>query len=130
MMVLVDTSVWISHFRKTDERLIGLLTNDCVLTHPFVIGEIACGTPPAPRSKTLSDLKSLQATKQSSMGEVLDFIERERLFGLGCGLVDVFLLASALLTPNTKLWTYDRNLNELASKFGISYTGLDADTAY
>ncbi len=54
--VLVDTSVWIDHFRNRNEALVNLLNQDLALTHPMVIGEIACGTPPAPRTQTLGDL--------------------------------------------------------------------------
>lgn len=46
--VLVDTSVWIAHFRKRNEELVGLLGHNLAMTHPLVIGEIACGTPPEP----------------------------------------------------------------------------------
>jgi len=43
-MLLVDTSVWIDHLRSGEERLTRLLENCEVVVHPFVIGELACGT--------------------------------------------------------------------------------------
>lgn len=43
-MILVDTSVWIAHLCGTDEALIRTLDAGRVLMHPFVVGEIACGT--------------------------------------------------------------------------------------
>lgn len=115
--VLVDTSVWVDHFRRRNEALVDLLNLDLVMTHPLVVGEIACGTPPH-RLQTLADLDSLQLTQQASMREVMDFIERERLFGLGCGLVDLMLLAAALMTPGVELWTLDQRLRALAERFG------------
>jgi predicted nucleic acid-binding protein len=119
--VLVDTSVWIEHFRHRSGPLTALLETDQALTHPMVYGELACGTPPEPRARTLQDLRSLQQTQQASLPEVLDFIEREKLHGLGCGLVDMVLLASTLITPQARLWTLDKRLASLAERFGVAH---------
>jgi predicted nucleic acid-binding protein len=116
--VLVDTSVWVEHFRKRNDVLAGLLEHDLVMMHPLIVGEIACGSPPN-RIQTLSDLGSLQQTQQASIREVTDFIEYEHLFGSGCGLIDLLLLASTLMTPGVELWTLDRRLNSLAERFGV-----------
>lgn len=118
--VLVDTSVWVDHFRKHNDALTNLLELDLVLTHPLVVGEIACGTPPQ-RIQTLTDLGSLHQAQLASVREVMDFIERERLFGAGCGLVDLMLLASTLITPGTELWTLDKRLAGLADRFGVMH---------
>ena len=118
--VLVDTSVWGYHFRQRCAALANLLTLDLVLIHPMVLGELACGTPPS-REQTLADLARLQPTQQASMREVLAFVERERLFGLGCGLVDMALLASTLMTPGAELWTLDKRLVALAERFGVMH---------
>jgi predicted nucleic acid-binding protein len=122
MTVLIDTSVWVDHFRKRNEDLVLLLTLDLILIHPMVIVELACGTPPVPRSKSLGDLKLLRQINQATMSEVLEFIEREKLYGFGCGLVDITLLASALITPGAKLWTLDKRLANLAERFGIAHS--------
>lgn len=116
--VLVDTSVWVEHFRKGSSALVNLLGQDQVLTHPMVLGELACGTPPE-RTHTLADLGSLRHTQQASVREVMDFVDRERLYGLGCGLVDMVLLASALMSPGISLWTLDKRLATLARRFDI-----------
>lgn len=50
-----------------------------------------------------------------------DFIDREKLHGLGCGLVDVVLLTSTLMTPGARLWTRDVRLASLAERFGIAH---------
>lgn len=118
--VLVDTSVWVDHFRRRNDALIGLLESDLVRVHPLVLGEVACGTPPN-RLQTLADLGSLQHTQQASVREVLAFIEQEQLFGLGCGMVDMLLLTSTLLTPGSELWTLDKRLNALAERFGVMH---------
>lgn len=121
MSVLIDTSVWIDHFRKGNDALVDLIGRDRALTHPMVILEMACGTPPAPRIQTLNHMSLLQACNQASLGEVMAFIEREKLYGLGCGLVDMALLASTLITPGTELWTLDKRLADLAGRFGVAH---------
>lgn len=121
--VLVDTSVWVDHFRRRNAVLVDLLHKDRVLIHPWVIGEIACGTPPR-RSATLADLASLAPATPASPPEVLDFVEREQLFGLGCGWVDVHLLTTTCLTTDCQLWTLDQRLDALAQRFGRAFRSL------
>lgn len=118
--VLVDTSVWFDHFRHRHDALVELLERDLVMVHPLVLGEIACGSPPN-RDQMLSDLDRLQTTQQATVQETMVFIGRERLFGLGCGLIDMLLLASTLITPGTELWTLDKRLCVLAERFGVMY---------
>ena len=121
MKVLVDTSMWVDHFRYGQPALMQLLALDAVLIHPYVVAELACGTPPAPRRRTLDDLARLRPAVQANQYELLDFIEREQLYGMGCGMVDLALLASTLLSPRTQLWTLDKRLATLASRFGVAY---------
>ena len=117
--VLVDTSVWVDHFRHRNDALTELLGTGLALAHPMILLELACGTPPAPRTQTLRDMALLQPTQQASLGEVMDFIEREQQYGLGCGLVDMVLLASTLITPGAELWTLDKRLASLSERFGV-----------
>jgi predicted nucleic acid-binding protein len=119
--VLVDTSVRIDHFRNANDALVELIGLDPALAHPIVIGEIACGTPPAPRIQTLTIIGLLQPCNQASLSEVMEFIEREKLYGFGCGLVDMALLASTLITPGARLWTLDKRLADLAGRFGVAH---------
>lgn len=119
--VLVDTSVWVEHFRRRNESLVHLLTLDLALTHPMIVTELACGTPPSPRARTLTDIAMLPQARQANLDEVRELIEREQLFGLGCGLVDLALLTSALLTPGSQLWTQDKRLLQLAQRFHVAY---------
>jgi len=117
--VLIDTSVWVDHFRQRNDSLVNLLSLDLALMHPMVLVELACGTPPAPRAQTLKDLGLLQQTQQAGLREVMEFVESEKLYGLGCGLVDMVLLASTLITPGAELWTLDKRLVALAERFGV-----------
>lgn len=116
--VLVDTSVWVAHFKQYNEALTRLLEMDRAMTHPMVLGEIACGTPPD-RARTLLDLADLRPAQQASLREVMAFMERESIYGIGCGLIDLMLLASVLITPDTELWTLDKRLAALAQRFGV-----------
>ena len=120
-LVLADTSVWISHFRKPNPVLQTLLSADQVLCHPMVLIEIACGTPPTPRERTLSDLRQLRSATVANTEEALALIEREKLQDSGCGAVDILLLGSVLLTSNALLWTLDKNLEALAARFDLSF---------
>jgi predicted nucleic acid-binding protein len=121
MNILVDSSVWVNHFKYKNHRLIELLSIDMAISHPMIILELACGTPPAPRLQTIRDIECLRQANQASLAEVMALIEREQLYGLGCGLVDLSLLAAAMLTPDTFLWTLDKQLHQLAKRFEVGY---------
>jgi predicted nucleic acid-binding protein len=120
-LVLADTSVWVAHFRKSNQALRTLLSADQVLCHPMVLIEIACGTPPAPLERTLSDLRQLRSATVASTDETLALIEREQLQDSGCGAIDLLLLGSVLLTSDAVLWTLDKNLRTLAAPFHILF---------
>jgi predicted nucleic acid-binding protein len=116
-MVLVDTSVWIQHFRRGEPTLADHLSEGLVLMHPFVSGELACGTLKN-RGAIRSDLDALPSAKLASNTEVLQLIEDRRLWGRGLGWVDVHLLASALLS-HCGFWTLDRKVAEAARRLGL-----------
>ena len=122
--VLADSSVWVAHFRKSNGALQSLLATDQVLCHPLILLELACGTPPAPRERTLGDIKKLQQSAIATTDETLSLIEREQLQDSGCGAVDMLLLASVLLTPDAVLWTVDKNLDALAARLGVAFGGV------
>ncbi len=121
-LVLADTSVWNAHFRKPNPVLQTLLSADQVLCHPLVLIEIACGTPPAPRGRTLGDLRQLRSANVANTDETIALIEHAQLQDSGCGAVDLQLLASVLLTPDAVLWTLDKNLVALATRLEISFS--------
>jgi hypothetical protein len=119
--VLADSSVWVAHFRKPNEALQSLLAADQVLCHPLIVLELACGTPPAPRERTLGDLKTLQKSVIATTEETLELIEQEQLHDSGCGAVDLSLLASVLLSPAVLLWSRDKDLEALAKRFSVAF---------
>ena len=96
--VLADSSVWGSAFpRKPNDTLQSLLAADQLLCHPLIVLELACGTPPGPRERTLGDLKTLQTSVVATTEETFELIERERLQDLGCGAGRYF---SACIHPS------------------------------
>jgi hypothetical protein len=113
-MVLVDTSVWISHLREGSDKLMYLLNKGEVLCHPFIIGEIACGNLKN-RSEIIRLLHALPIAIVAETEEILQFIENKELMGKGIGYIDIHLLASALLT-DAQLWTIDKKLDNIARK--------------
>ncbi|MFO1124798.1 MAG: PIN domain-containing protein [Methylocystis sp.] len=117
-MILVDTSIWIDHFRRPNVRLATLLNNGEVLTHGFIIGELALGNM-ANRKVVLSLLCDLAMAPTAQEGDVLELIERRSLHGAGIGYVDAHLIAAALLAASL-LWTRDRRLQSVAARIGIS----------
>lgn len=116
--VLVDTSIWISFFRKGNAQLKNLLMEGKVACHPFIIGELACGNIKN-RKEILSLLDALPKTTLAEQEEVLYFIEQNRLMGKGLGYIDAHLLASTQLS-GIYLWTLDNNLKDAADGLNLS----------
>ena len=119
-MILVDTSVWIDHFREGVPSLAETLSQNNVLIHAFVIGELACGNLKA-RRETIKLLSNLPQAPKASDSEVMAFIESNRLMGKGIGFIDAHLLASVALEADAKLWTRDKRLGQTATKLKLSH---------
>lgn len=117
-MTLVDTSVWIDHLRKGDNELAELLSTARVWTHPFVVGEIACGNL-LKRNEVLALLGELPRVPVASDNEVLHLIERHSLMGRGLGYIDAHLLASTLIEGSSVIWTRDKRLHSVADSLGV-----------
>lgn len=118
-MIVVDSSVWIDHFRDPDSVLLQLLEERRILIHPFVIGEVALGHVRR-REMALSELKELRRVAMAEDKEVLQFIHDNRLFGIGIGYIDAHLLASTMLTKGASLWTLDGRLRAAAMRLGLA----------
>jgi predicted nucleic acid-binding protein len=118
-MILVDSSVWIEHIRSPDEVMLVLLSERRVITHPFVIGEVALGHVRR-REAVLAELKELRLAKIAEDEEVLRLIGNHRLYGLGVGYIDAHLLASCLLTRTDSVWTLDKKFHAAALNLGIA----------
>lgn len=120
-MILVDTSVWIEHLRKGVPQLEAVLEKQQVLVHPFILGELACGNL-VNRREVLDLLAALPAATVATHDEALLLIERRALTGRGIGLIDVHLLASAVMTEGGRLWSRDRRLSSVAAELKVAFS--------
>jgi predicted nucleic acid-binding protein len=119
-VILVDTSVWIDHLRRAEPGLVGILDKGLVATHPMVIGELALGSLRA-RRQVVGLLAALPHVTTSSHDECLHLVEARGLHGRGLSLVDAHLLASARLTPETRIWTKDKRLATVATELSLAW---------
>jgi predicted nucleic acid-binding protein len=118
-MILVDTSVWVDFLHTGLPELSKLLRESEVLGHPFVQGELACGNMKN-RDEILHLISSLTQVPKAEDFEVLELISNQKLYGHGLTLVDIHLLASALLA-NCLIWTRDKKLVRFATKLGLHF---------
>ncbi|NQU40612.1 MAG: PIN domain-containing protein [Lentisphaerae bacterium] len=119
-MVLVDTSIWIDHFRKVSGNLSSLLEAEEVTIHSYVLGELACGNL-SNRKEIIALLHALPHATKVEEDEILLFIERHRLMGRGIGLIDAHILASCCI-DSCLLWTRDKRLQIMAKEMNIEYS--------
>lgn len=118
-MILVDTSIWVDHLRTSDATLARCLEQGRVLTHPFIVGELALGIL-RQRDAIIGALQNLPAATSATDVEVLRFIDDVSLAGLGIGYIDVHLLAATRLTHGASFWTRDRRLSAVADRLGLA----------
>lgn len=119
-MVIVDTSVWISHLRHGNSTLQRLLQDGRVASHPFIIGELACGNI-SNRTEIISLMQALPMLDVVEHEELLLFIEYNQMMGKGLGFVDIHLLAGAMLA-SIPLWTQDKKLKQACSRLNIDFS--------
>jgi predicted nucleic acid-binding protein len=119
-MVLIDTSVWIDHFNRSDSALQFLLQEYKAVVHPFVLGELACGNFKN-RDEIFGLLSNLPTIAEISMEEYFVFLENHKLYGLGLGFVDIHLLASSLISRCT-IYTREKSLLTVANRLKIGYS--------
>jgi predicted nucleic acid-binding protein len=112
-MILVDTSIWIDHINKGGiDHLDYLLSGESVVTHPFIIGEIAMGSLKN-RGSQLAMLGDLHKIAPASDLEVRTLVE------------SAHLLASAIahrIDEPVRIWTGDKALFDHAAKLNLAYT--------
>jgi len=118
-LILADSSVWIDHLRKSNARLVDLLSAGRIQAHFHIVGEFALGSI-RNRTEFLDSMVQLPFAVQASDGEVLSLVGQKQLYARGIGYTDAHLITSVLLTPGTSLWTRDRRLGEVAGELGIA----------
>jgi predicted nucleic acid-binding protein len=120
-VILVDTCVWVDHFNARAPELARILERDWVVTHPFVIGELACGNIRS-RTEVLAMLRRLPLVTPATDANAMAMIEFRSLMRRGLTYGDVHLLASAAITDDVKLWTRDKRLFAVADSMGLAYS--------
>ena len=121
-MVLVDTSVWIRTFwgqAPYAPEMHKLLARDEVAGHEMIYGELLIGDRGG-RRDFLSAYEQMYQAGVVPHDEVVAFVRRRGLHGMGVGWIDVHVLASAL-AERMPLWTADRNLAVVAKTLGVAY---------
>ncbi|HYI25623.1 MAG TPA: PIN domain-containing protein [Thermomicrobiales bacterium] len=126
-MILVDTSIWIDHFRSPMTLLVHLLENSRILGHPWITSELALGNL-SNRDRILALLESLPQAPVIQPDPLLAWIHETRLSGLGLGLVDAQVLASCVAHSEVELWTRDRRLGSAAEVHGCRFVPPQAGT--
>ncbi len=117
-MILADTTIWIDHFRSGDKEMGKRLGQGDIVTHPFIVTELALGSLKE-RARTLALLDLLPQVRMAQISEVRSMIESRGLYNLGIGLIDAHLIASALINSPTLLWTRDKPLRRAAEGLGV-----------
>jgi predicted nucleic acid-binding protein len=102
--------------------LAAVLRDARVVTHPWIIGELACGGI-RNRREILSLLQSLPAVRPVDDAEALAFIESHGLMGIGLGYTDVHLLAASAL-ERVPLWTRDKAVKMAARRLNLAFESM------
>jgi predicted nucleic acid-binding protein len=118
-VILADTSIWIDQQRGLVPHLNELLTRDLVVMHPWIVGELACGSLPD-RDRFLTLLRDMPQIDVVSEEGVLLFMEMHKLFGKGIGYIDMHLL-SASANSGARFWTRDRRVAQAAADLNIAH---------
>ncbi len=116
-MILLDSSVWIDHLAKSNDKVVEVLDTQEVVAHPFVIGELACGTM-RQRELFLSQLALLPSLPMASHTECMTLLSANRLWGIGLSWINVHLLASCRIA-RVRVWTNDSALMLVSKRLGL-----------
>jgi predicted nucleic acid-binding protein len=119
MMILADTSVWIDYLRQGEPPLAEQLSQENILMHGMVLGELAIGNFKN-RQLLLKRWKALPFVQTAADTQVLDFIETHQLMGKGVGWIDLHLLTAVSLARTVQLWTRDKRLKNIAETLNLS----------
>lgn len=125
-MILVDTSVWIDHFRAPEQRLADLIRRRSALIHPYVLSEVMIGNL-SDWHRTVAGLQTLPRTEILKEDDLIAFVAERKLQGSGLGFVDAELLAITQRLEDAKLWTRDKRLMTAAQALGIRWTEMDVN---
>lgn len=120
-MIVVDTSIWVDHFRRPVKRLAALIADGGIMLHPYVYGELALGGFPT-KGPANEEMMELARAPVASAAEALAFIAWAELAGRGIGYVDTHLLVSARLLGTGRIFTSDKRLQAEADRLDLAYS--------
>ena len=119
-MIIVDTSVWVDHFRRRGPALARIIADEGVVLHPYVRGELLLGGL-SMEGEVAEQLAMLPCPPVASSSEAAAFISWGSLAGTGIGYVDTHLLVSAKLASEGRVLTRDKRLLAQAERLGVAY---------
>ena len=117
-MVLVDTSVFVSHFRgRKDELFQELLLNDQIFLSPYVRLELLQGVRKAEIKAVTRVLDALEPLEpiQSIYEESERLIRKAKATGLTFGIIDLLLSAQANL-QRCPVYSFDKAFDSFAKQ--------------
>jgi len=120
-VILIDTSVWVDHFRVPDEAVARLIRTKTAAVHPFVLGELIMGNL-LDWQRTVEGLRSLPEAEAVGEDDFITFVADQKLQGSGVGFVDAHLLASCRLGRDLRLWCKDKRLGNWAESLGVAWS--------
>lgn len=94
-----------------------------VLTHPVVIGELACGTLKN-RNERLALLQEWPSAPVATDAAALSFSARYGLIGRGIGYLDVYLLAATALADAARRWTRDKRVAAVTGELKLAIDAM------
>jgi predicted nucleic acid-binding protein len=118
-MILADTSIWIDYLRQGEPLLSEKLSQEKVLMHGMVLGELAMGNFKN-RQILLRRWSALPFIQSAADAQVLQFLETYQLMGKGIGWIDLHLVTAVALSGNTQLWTRDKRLKTIAETLNLA----------
>ncbi len=119
-MIVIDTSVWIDFFKRSNQQLIDklelLIENNEVIALSCVFGELLQGARNESEEKTILEFWSTlsKVDERNLFIEAGKISSKYKLFNRGVGLIDSYILAAAL-KYNIPLLTFDKKLSEAYS---------------
>jgi hypothetical protein len=119
-VIVVDTSIWVDHFRRRDPELMALIGSGEVVLHPYVLGELLLGGFPT-KGEAAEQMQILLNPPVASASEAAAFIAWAKLAGTGVGYVDAHLLISAKLMSTGRVLTRDKRLQRQAKRLGLAF---------
>jgi predicted nucleic acid-binding protein len=121
-VIVVDTSIWVSHIQGKPTPLDEVLGEGIILLHPYVFGELLLSGLPKRGPFSVESLEEYAQVPVASPVEVASFIQWGKLAGTGVGYVDAHLLVSTRLLPKGSIMTLDNDLHAQAERFNLAYT--------